>query len=98
MAEAHERVCRVIRQSGSSLGKVEVGFSKNWTYFQPYRKARPWDVLMAAFIHAQLNSLVMKRFLGGRGESSLHFSGRQLLRAHSFQESQAAGADVWFFT
>jgi beta-glucosidase len=50
MAAAHQRVCGVIRQAGSSLGKVEVGFSKNWTYFQPYRKASPWDALMAAFI------------------------------------------------
>jgi beta-glucosidase len=31
MAEAHERVCRLIREAGSSLGKVEAGFSKNWT-------------------------------------------------------------------
>jgi hypothetical protein len=41
MAEAHERVCRVIREAGSRTGKVEVGFSKNWTYFQPYQKVRP---------------------------------------------------------
>jgi len=75
MAEAHERVCHVIREAGSSLGKVEVGFSKNWTYFQPYRKASPWDALMAAMIHSQLNGLVMKRFLGGARKTASTFLG-----------------------
>jgi len=75
MAEAHERVCRVLRQTGSSRGKVEAGFSKNWTYFQPYEKASPWDALIAAFIHSQLNSLVMKRFLGGARKSASTFLG-----------------------
>src|SRR5277367_4638201 len=65
MAEAHLRVCPIIRETGSALGKVEVGFSKNWTFFQPYRKTSPWDAVMAAMIHSQLNGLVMKRFLGG---------------------------------
>jgi len=75
MAEAHERACGVIREAGSGLGKVEVGFSKNWTHFQPYNKFSPWDVLMAAFIHAQLNSLVMKRFLGGARKSASTYLG-----------------------
>src|SRR5262245_24870364 len=47
MAEAHERVCRLIRGAGSGLGQVEVGFSKNWTYFQAHRKFSPWDTLVA---------------------------------------------------
>jgi len=75
MADAHERASRVIRQEGSSLGPVEVGFSKNWTYFQPYQKALPWDALMAAFIHSQLNSLVMKQFLGGSRKTASTFLG-----------------------
>jgi beta-glucosidase len=75
MADAHERVCHIIREAGSGLGKVEVGFSKNWTYFQPYRKASPWDMVMAAFIHAQLNSLVMNRFLGGSRKTASTFLG-----------------------
>jgi beta-glucosidase len=75
MAAAHERVCRIIREAGSSLGKVEVGFSKNWTYFQPYRKASPWDTMMAAFIHSQLNSLVMDRFVGGARRTASTFLG-----------------------
>jgi beta-glucosidase len=75
MAEAHERVCGVIREAGSGLGKVEVGFSKNWTYFQAYRKTSPWDALMAAFIHSQLNGLVMKRFLGGARKTASTFLG-----------------------
>jgi beta-glucosidase len=75
MAAAHEQTCHVIRQAGSGLGKVEVGFSKNWTFFQPYWKASPWDGLMAAFIHSQLNGLVMKRFLGGARKAASTFLG-----------------------
>jgi beta-glucosidase len=75
MGEAHERVCHIIRDAGSDLGKVEVGFSKNWTYFQPYRKSSPWDVAMAAAIHSQLNGLVMKRFLGGSRKAASTFLG-----------------------
>lgn len=75
MAEAHEQACRVIRETGSRLGQVEVGFSKNWTYFQPYSKASPWDALIAGFTHSQLNGLVLKRFLGGPGKTSATFLG-----------------------
>jgi len=75
MAEAHERVCRVIRQTGASQGKVEVGFSKYWAYFQPYRKFWPWDALLAAFIHSQLNSFVVRRFVGGAGKTAATFLG-----------------------
>jgi beta-glucosidase len=75
MATAHERVCGIIRQAGSSLGKFEVGFSKNWTYFLPYRKSSPWDAMMAAFIHSQLNTLVMDRFLGGTRKTASTFLG-----------------------
>jgi len=75
MAVAHERVCQVIRQAGSSLGKVEVGFSKNWTFFQPYQTNSSWDALLANFIHGQLNRLVMKRFLGGARKTASTFLG-----------------------
>ncbi|MDB6019761.1 MAG: hypothetical protein JWR19_4250 [Pedosphaera sp.] len=75
MAEAHERVCRVIRAAGSSLGQVEVGFSKNWTYFQPYHKASPWDALIAAFTHSQLNSFVLKSFHSAPGKTAATFLG-----------------------
>jgi hypothetical protein len=53
MAEALEQVCRVIREDGIGLGEVEVGFSKNWTYFQAHKKFSPWDALVAAFAHAR---------------------------------------------
>jgi beta-glucosidase len=75
MGEAHERVCRAIRRTGSGLGEVEAGFSKNWTHFQPYWKASPWDWLMSAFIHRHLNTLVMKRFLGGARRTASTFLG-----------------------
>jgi beta-glucosidase len=75
MAEAHQRVCRVIREAGSGLGKVEVGFSKNWTYFQPYHKNSPWDGLLAAMSHRQLNRFVLKSFLGGQRKAASTFLG-----------------------
>lgn len=75
MAAAHERVCRILRQNGSSHGEVEVGFSKNWTYFQPYRKTSPVDALFASFIHTQLNTLVLSRFVGRAGRTAATFLG-----------------------
>jgi beta-glucosidase len=63
MAEAHRRVCRVIREAGSSLGAVEVGFSKNWTHFEAYHRLSPWDALIAKFTDAQLNHFVLRSFL-----------------------------------
>jgi beta-glucosidase len=75
MAAAHQRVCDVIREAGSDLGKVEVGFSKNWTYFKPYNKASPWDIVIAALSHRQLNHFVLKSFLGGRRKSASTFLG-----------------------
>lgn len=67
MAEAHHRVCQVIREAGSSLGPVEVGFSKNWTWFQPYDRRWMWDSLAAKFAHRQFNVFVIRQFLGGDG-------------------------------
>ena len=75
MAKAHERVCGVIREAGSGLGNVEVGFSKNWTFFQPYQKTSPWDAAMAAFIHSQLNTLVLERFVGGARKAASTYLG-----------------------
>ena len=50
MAEAHDQACIIIREADSALGPVEVGFSKNWTYFQPYSKMSPWDIVIAGFL------------------------------------------------
>lgn len=63
MAEAHDRVCRLIRRAGSETGKVEVGFSKNWTYFQAHRRVSPWDAAIAALAHSQFNGFVLESFL-----------------------------------
>jgi beta-glucosidase len=63
MAEAHRQVCEVIQRTGSTLGSVEVGFSKNWTFFEPYRQSSLWDVAIAAFAHSQLNEFVLENFL-----------------------------------
>lgn len=73
MAEAHQKVCPLLREIGSALGPVEVGFSKNWTFFQPYQKQLPWDVFIATFLHSQMNSFVLDSFMGeGRHASSTY--------------------------
>ncbi len=75
MAEAHEQACHVIREAGSSLGTVEAGFSKNWTFFQAHQKASPWDALIAAFAHSQLNVMVLESFLRGARKTAATFLG-----------------------
>ncbi|PWU13843.1 MAG: hypothetical protein C5B50_18460 [Verrucomicrobia bacterium] len=70
MGRAHHRVCGMLREIGSSFGAVEVGFSKNWTFYEAYQSHLPWDVLLAAFTHSHLNTLVMENFLGGEKTTS----------------------------
>ncbi|HEY3862005.1 MAG TPA: family 1 glycosylhydrolase [Verrucomicrobiae bacterium] len=75
MGIAHEQVCRMIRQAGSALGKVEAGFSKNWTFFIPYSRTSPWDAMMARLTHRLLNHYVVQCFLGGERKSASTFLG-----------------------
>jgi len=75
MAEAHRQICGIVREAGSGVGKVEVGFSKNWTYFEPFRKFSPWDSLIAYFTHWHLNELVLERFLRGESKSGATYLG-----------------------
>src|SRR5262249_4992185 len=75
MAAAHEQACGLIRAAGSTLGPVEVGFSKNWTYFQPYRRFSAWDAALAAFAHSQFNRFVLDTFLRGPRKSASTFLG-----------------------
>jgi beta-glucosidase len=74
MAEAHKRTSEVLRQTGSELGDVEIGFSKNWTYFHPYQ-GTPWDLAIAAFAHSQFNTFVLDSFLGADQKASSTFLG-----------------------
>ncbi|HLH52541.1 MAG TPA: family 1 glycosylhydrolase [Verrucomicrobiae bacterium] len=75
MAEAHEQVAGLIRAAGSPLGKVEVGFSKNWTYFQAHRANAAWDVMMASLVHSQFNEFVLNTFLRDREKTNATFLG-----------------------
>jgi len=75
MAKAHAQVCDIISETGSGLGPVEVGFSKNWTYFEPYDKSLPWDAAFAAISHRQINLFVLNSFLGTRGKTAATFLG-----------------------
>ena len=74
MAEAHLKVCQVIRQSGSNLGPVEVGFSKNWTFFETFQPASPWDRCLAAISHVLFNRFVLTIFWAGTGKTRPLFS------------------------
>jgi beta-glucosidase len=74
-ADAHGKSCEVIRAAGSALGPVEVGFSKNWTFFEPYHRRSPWDNAIANFSHQQLNRYVLERFTGGAGATAATFLG-----------------------
>jgi beta-glucosidase len=75
MAEAHEKVCHIIRGAGSALGPVDVGFSKNWTYFEPHLRYSPWDRSLAQLVHSYFNDFVLKCFLKGRRGSASTFLG-----------------------
>ena len=75
MARAHLEVCRVIRQTGSDLGPVEVGFSKNWTFFQSFHRFSIWDRSLSALSHASFNGFVLREFLGGNRKSAATFLG-----------------------
>lgn len=75
MAAAHEQTCRVIRDIGSALGPVEIGFSKNWTFFRAHQPQFPWDHLLASFAHSQFNRFVLESFLGGRRKEASTFLG-----------------------
>ena len=85
MAKAHEQVCRLIREAGSEMGNVEVGFSKNWSYFQPHRKLLPWDALLASFAHSQFNSFVLESFVPGPGKTAATFLGVNYYGRFRFQ-------------
>jgi beta-glucosidase len=85
MAEAHERVCRLIREAGSGLGDVEVGFSKNWTYFQNHTRFSPWDRAIAAFAHSQFNRFVLNTFMQGPRRKAATFLGMNYYGRIRFQ-------------
>src|SRR5262249_2766718 len=59
IASAHRQVCRIIREQGSALGPVEVGFTKNWTFFEAYPPGTPWDRCVAAVSHYLFNQFVV---------------------------------------
>jgi len=75
MADAHRQVCRILRQAGSEQGPVEVGFSKNWTFFEPFHPASLWDRLIAAIGHTAFNRFVLRQFLGGDRKTSSTYLG-----------------------
>ena len=89
MAEAHEQVCELIREAGSAVGEVEVGYSKNWTYFQAHRRLSPWDALLARFVDSQFNHLVLETFQEGSGKSAATFLGVNYYGRIRFESLQA---------
>jgi beta-glucosidase len=89
MAEAHGQVCQLIRQAGSGLGKVEVGYSKNWTYFQAHRRYSPWDALLAKFVDSLFNHFVLETFQKGSRKTAATFLGVNYYGRVRFESLQA---------
>jgi beta-glucosidase len=89
MALAHERACHLIREAGSTLGRVEAGFSKNWTLFEPYAAVSPWDFLIARTSHLLLNHFVTETFLAGERKSASTFLGVNYYGRIRFRNFQA---------
>jgi beta-glucosidase len=75
MAQAHLQTCQAIRKLGSAANPCEVGFSKNWTFFQPYRKYAFWDASIAYLCDRIFNQQVIQAFLGGRRSVASTFLG-----------------------
>jgi len=106
MAQAHRKACEILRQEGSDLGPVEVGFSKNWTCFESFKKTSLWDHGVAAVSHALFNRFVLHSFLGGKRKESSTYLGlnyygrvryhhfRPLIPTYGFSPGQLAGMGV----
>ena len=106
MALAHQGACELIRRVGSDAGQVEVGFTKNWTYFDTLRPNRPWDWLMArtsdrlfnhwvmdAFTRAGRNAAATFQGLNYYGQVRFH-NGRSLSPARGRSREELAGLGV----
>ncbi|HEX4343021.1 MAG TPA: family 1 glycosylhydrolase, partial [Verrucomicrobiae bacterium] len=89
MAWAHQEACKIIRDAGSSLGPVEVGFSKNWTHFEPYWKWFLWDGAVAAWANSQFNEFVLEEFLSGQGSDAATYLGVNYYGRIRFKNFQA---------
>lgn len=75
MGAAHRRTCELIRRTGSALGPVEVGFTKNWTFFSALQPNRPWDWFMAETSHLLFNRQVMRAFTRDQRNAAATFQG-----------------------
>jgi beta-glucosidase len=62
MAEAHRRLFRLFHDHGGTE-KPQVGFSKNYTFFVPHRRARLLDALLARVADHLFNRFVLREFL-----------------------------------
>ena len=89
MAAAHLEVCRMIREAGSPLGKVEVGFSKNWTFFEPYVSSAQFSKMIARIGHYLMNHYVAQCFLGGDRKTVSTFLGLNYYGRIRFKNFQA---------
>jgi beta-glucosidase len=75
LGEAHRRACELIRRTISAVGPVEVGFTKNWTFFGSLRPKHPWDWLMAQASHTLFNRWVMAAFARNNRNAAATFQG-----------------------
>jgi beta-glucosidase len=71
MAQAHQQACEIVHRAGSGVGPVEVGFTKNWTYFDALQPGHPLDQLMARISDTVFNRWVWRDFnRAGRNDAA----------------------------
>ncbi len=75
MGMAHQRACELIRHAGSGAGPVEVGYTKNWTYFGTLKPNRPWDWFLAQTSHILFNRWVLDAFTRAGRNAAATFQG-----------------------
>jgi beta-glucosidase len=75
MAQAHEKVSRIIQSASTAGRRMEVGIAKNWTFFHALHHYFPWDRLTAYVCHHTFNKFVLRQFLGGGRRRASTFLG-----------------------
>jgi len=94
MARAHREACAIIRSYGTDRRPMDVGFSKNWTFIDGFRRWAIWDRSLAGISDFVFNRYVLRAFLenGGREASTylgLNYYGR--VRVHALRPLAPAG-------
>ncbi len=89
MAEAHRQVCAMIRSQNHGGRPMEVGFSKNWTFFHAYQPWAIWDRFLATLCDWVFNHFVLRAFLGNDGKDGSTYLGLNYYGRIRFKQGRA---------